>query len=163
VVLSTRNVNAPDQHKTDTNIGNKVESCTLAGWPTASARDWKDTPGMSETGTNPDGSERTRLDQLPRVAALAVWPTLNAPNGGRSSPNMTATGMKDGQKRQADLQHIARMAGPTSPSSHAATAKPGVLNPALSRWLQGFPVAWCQAAIRAWRKLKQRPRRGKCG
>jgi len=37
---------------------------------TASARDWKDSPGMAETGTNPDGSERTRLDQLPRQAAL---------------------------------------------------------------------------------------------
>ena len=45
---------------------------TLASWPTASARDWKDTPGMSETGTNPDGSTRSRLDQLPRVAGLTV-------------------------------------------------------------------------------------------
>ena len=42
----------------------------LVGWPTCSARDWKDTPGMSETGVNPDGTERTRLDQLPRVANL---------------------------------------------------------------------------------------------
>lgn len=36
-------------------------------WPTASARDWKDTDGMAETGTNPDGSKRNRLDQLPRA------------------------------------------------------------------------------------------------
>jgi hypothetical protein len=35
----------------------------MAGWPTASSRDWKDTPGMATTGVNPDGSERTRLDQ----------------------------------------------------------------------------------------------------
>lgn len=35
-------------------------------WSTPSARDWKDSPGMSKTGTNPDGSERTRIDQLPR-------------------------------------------------------------------------------------------------
>jgi len=38
----------------------------LTGWVTPSARDYKDTPGMSQTGINPDGSERTRLDQLPR-------------------------------------------------------------------------------------------------
>ena len=38
----------------------------LASWCTPSARDWKDTPGMATTGTNPDGSERIRLDQLPR-------------------------------------------------------------------------------------------------
>lgn len=38
----------------------------LAGWSTASSRDWKDTAGMATTGTNPDGSQRTRMDQLPR-------------------------------------------------------------------------------------------------
>ena len=43
----------------------------LAGWVTPSSRDWKDTPGMSQTGTNPDGSTRTRIDQLPRQAAIA--------------------------------------------------------------------------------------------
>ena len=47
----------------------------LASWPTASARDWKDTPGMATEAVNPDGSKRTRLDQLPRVAGLAAWPT----------------------------------------------------------------------------------------
>ena len=38
------------------------------GWATPSARDWKDTPGMATTGTNPDGSTRKRTDQLPRQA-----------------------------------------------------------------------------------------------
>lgn len=36
-------------------------------WPTASARDWKDSPGMSKTGINPDGSTRERTDQLARA------------------------------------------------------------------------------------------------
>ena len=57
--------------------------CT--GWPTCSARDWKDTPGMSETGVNPDGTERKRLDMLPRVAQLASWPTPNTMEGGQTS------------------------------------------------------------------------------
>jgi hypothetical protein len=35
-------------------------------WPTPAARDWKDTPVMSPTATNPDGSHRDRTDQLPR-------------------------------------------------------------------------------------------------
>jgi hypothetical protein len=48
----------------------------LAGWATASSRDWKDTPGMAQTGTNPDGSERERLDQLPRqVTGLMPSPS----------------------------------------------------------------------------------------
>lgn len=42
----------------------------LTGWCTPAARDHKDTPGMATTGTNPDGTERTRLDMLPRQAAL---------------------------------------------------------------------------------------------
>ena len=46
--------------------------CT--GWVTPSARDWKDTPGMATE--RPDG--RSRLDQLPRQAALAGWPTPSA-------------------------------------------------------------------------------------
>jgi len=41
-----------------------------SGVPTASSREWKDTPGMSTTGVNPDGSIRKREDQLPRVATL---------------------------------------------------------------------------------------------
>ena len=60
------------------------------GGPTASGRDWKDTPGMSATGTNPDGTVRKRLDQLPRVASL----TGPAPSGGPAG-----TGSGDGCQR----------------------------------------------------------------
>jgi len=48
-----------------------------AGWVTPSSRDHKDTSGMSQTGTNPDGSHRTRLDQLPRQAAIAHGETAS--------------------------------------------------------------------------------------
>lgn len=57
--------------------------CT--GWPKASARDWKDTPGMATEGVNPDGSVRSRLDMLPRVAALAGWPTPQEDNANNSA------------------------------------------------------------------------------
>ena len=40
----------------------------LSSWSTPSSRDWKDSPGMAETGVNPDGSVRHRIDQLPRQA-----------------------------------------------------------------------------------------------
>jgi hypothetical protein len=43
----------------------------LANVATPSGRDWKDTSGMSEIGVDPDGSIRSRLDQLPRQAQLA--------------------------------------------------------------------------------------------
>jgi hypothetical protein len=50
----------------------------LVGWATPSSRDWKDTPGMSTTGVNPDGSIRNRTDQLPRQAALGM-PSISSP------------------------------------------------------------------------------------
>lgn len=50
----------------------------LAVWATPSSLDWRDTPGMSQTGTNPDGTERKRLDQLPRQAALGT-PSNSSP------------------------------------------------------------------------------------
>lgn len=36
-------------------------------WPTASARDWKDTPGMKQESFDKNGSFRNRIDQLPRM------------------------------------------------------------------------------------------------
>jgi hypothetical protein len=61
-----------------------------ASWSTPAARDWKDTEGMSLTGTNPDGSTRSRTDQLPRQAALASGPMLtgcHAPTAKRGQLN----------------------------------------------------------------------------
>ena len=49
----------------------------MALWVTASARDWKDSPNMATT--RPNG--RSRIDQLPRQVAAALWntPTSLAP------------------------------------------------------------------------------------
>jgi len=47
-------------------------NAALASISTPSARDWKDSSGMSESGVDPDGSIRSRLDQLPRQAQLAA-------------------------------------------------------------------------------------------
>lgn len=58
---------AQDFAKTSNMTLNHV--AVLSGWVTPSARDWKDTPGMSTTGVDPDGSSRQRIDQLPRQAA----------------------------------------------------------------------------------------------
>lgn len=55
--------------------GPTIYDLPQTGWSTPSSRDWKDTPGMATTATNPDGSKRTRLDQLPRQAQLTGWPT----------------------------------------------------------------------------------------
>ena len=46
-------------------------------YPTPTARDWKDTPGSSPKGVNPDGSERDRTDRL----AINVYESASNPSG----------------------------------------------------------------------------------
>ena len=65
----------PDGSKTQVTLNGIAN---LASWvttttTTTTTRDWKDTAGMALTAPNPDGSERSRTDQLPRQAQLASW------------------------------------------------------------------------------------------
>lgn len=130
----------------------------FGGWPTASSRDWKDTAGMATKATNPDGSERTRLDQLPRVVQLTGWPTPTA--------KIAAGGeYKDPEKALArvlgphanDLRDFAKIAGPARftasgemlTGSTAEMENGGQLNPEHSRWLMGYPKEWCACAVTA--------------
>jgi hypothetical protein len=115
----------------------------IAGWVTPSARDWKDTPGMSLTGTNPDGTLRARIDQLPRQAAIAGWQT---PKVADATGGQTSRGGKRKHELLLGGEARAAAAGMMSSGSLAPTEKPGPLNPALSRWLMGFPAAWDECA-----------------
>ena len=74
---------------------------SLAAWSSPSARDWKDTAEMATTGTNPDGSERSRLDQLPRQANLAGWPTPMA--GSPATENYNEAGNNDSSRKTVEL------------------------------------------------------------
>lgn len=91
----------------------------LSPWPTASSRDWKDTPGMATTGVNPDGSERTRLDMLPRVAALAAWPSPTS-NVIEAKPTPPVTAHRKPTDPQIGLSdvvvHLVPWATPNVPS-----------------------------------------------
>ena len=96
-----------------------VKDCS--GWPTASARDWKDSPGMAVTAVNPDGSTRLRLDQLPRVAQLAPWPTCSAVQ----APNMsTNRGSAHGGRRPRQTAQSVEgiMAGWATPDASVANS-----------------------------------------
>ena len=131
-----------------------AQSRLASPWATPSSRDWKDTPGMSETGTNPDGTERTRLDQLPRQAGLAAWPTPNTMSGGQTSRG-------GNRKNELLMGGLVRStaSGETPSGSPAGTGKPGQLNPAHSRWLMGLPPVWDDCICTAMRSLPRSRRR----
>jgi hypothetical protein len=149
----------------------------LCGWPTCSARDWKDSEGMATEGTNPDGSTRKRLDMLPRVAQLAAWPTPNTMEGGQTRRGGKRKGEalmgglvgwatpRAEDAESAGMRHsrgvadtLTAQAGQGATSCPAGTGKRGVLRPGHSRWLMGFPAAWdsCGAtAMQSCRKSRR--------
>jgi len=65
---------------------NLDDAVCLTSWSTPSARDWKDTPGMATMGVNPDGSVRSRTDQLPRQVVLVSGQTLNGSPASTEKP-----------------------------------------------------------------------------
>lgn len=139
------------------------EKATPAGrsyWAhTASARRTSDSEstGWPTVGVNPDGSLRNQMDQLPRQAALCGWGTPRVSDGTLAE---TTAMPPSGEMGRLELQVL----GAVTTSSPAETEKRGALNPAHSRWLQGYPISWCEAAILAHRLMpRQRQRHAKCG
>ena len=128
----------------------------LAGWPTPMAG----TPATDEYNAagSTDSSRKT-------VALVAGWTTASATDGTRGgclTPNMTGSALpqqvatvvgwmtpttNDAAQAQAQAQAPSRnLSGQVQNLSHAATARPGVLNPEFVRWLQGYPAVWGSCA-----------------
>jgi len=130
-------------------IGRKyVEGCLteqVKNWPTASARDWKDTAGMS---TERDGKALGRVDQLPRAVyhhdglqdqanpntngkSQESWPT---PRANKVHPEITEKNREHlANRKKANLEED--IAG------HCGKAT-GKLNPNWVEHLMGLPAGW---------------------
>jgi len=98
----------------------RISDSDYGGWVTPTVRDWKDSPGMA---TETEGG-RTRLDQLPRQATLAGWPTPAAHEpGGTPEQHLArkracvARGIQMGATAVTHLSLVAQYAGWPTPTA----------------------------------------------
>ena len=126
-----------------------------SSWVTPASRDYKGANSEAHVTTN--GTGRMHMDQLAnQTVHLVGWPTPMLPNKDAGNSDYTrkievAMGIRDSVngKRLDETEP----SGQTPSGSPAGTGKRAQLNPALSRWLQGLPKEWCEAAIRAHRLM----------
>jgi hypothetical protein len=121
----------------------------LGPWATPQATDDRATSGGHGPETNPSLRVQAGLAE-PSVSPRAT-PRASDTKG---PPTESLAHTTRGTERNDTLPLQA--SGTPSPSSPVATARCGVLNPAHSRWLMGFPASWdrCSPCYSEWECLQ---------
>lgn len=161
----------PSREATNRTTGYLAEMATLTSWPTPTMlAGWK-TPcvpnggrisgNKTDIGKHHDGT-KAQIG-LENEAKLSGWQTPTT-NDGKGSDYTYTQGNHDNPflKLPGEARLTAFGQTPTGcllgPNGWEIVPASGQLNPAHSRWLQGVPQEWDQAAIAAFRSLKKRKR-----
>jgi hypothetical protein len=113
----------------------------LAAWPTTTIEDAR---SSRRHGYMITGNQGTTLTD---AAHLAAW-VSPAHRDYRHANTQTRgeRGHRASRGEQLNNQAVHLTSGHPPSGSPAPTAKPGQLNSGMSRWLQGFPIAWDMCA-----------------
>jgi hypothetical protein len=114
----------------------------MVNWPTAKARDWKDTMGCSLDATNPDGSHRNRRDRLVGAIASEMSGRPDQANSSTSGSRQESWatprlgGVEKAETRLARGKDIG-LHGQVGAMTNSAK-----LNPRWVETLMGLPIGW---------------------
>jgi hypothetical protein len=138
-VMDTANIQKP--RKKNPSGGQKPPLCQeVKNWPTASARDWKDTAGMS---TERDGKALGRVDQLPRAVYhhVGLQDQANPNTNGKSQESWGTPRSSTAMSATITENLVNRNVGNLE-EQQGRQSIGGKLNPNWVEHLMGLPAGW---------------------